>query len=760
MKAGRKPKNSSRKQPIQTSIRTRLLYSFMLLALLPLLAASIGSLVLGYVNGEQETYNQFSSIADLKKLEIQTWADAVHNELYTVMSERYALDRAQVVLQLTRNQFTYDAYNNATRFQFQKFIENSNILTRLTLVDMNGNAVLSSDLDSEKQNLSDQSFYRQGLYGYSIQVLPGASLTLQDAVVAAMPIFTRQGSLVGLLVGNADPDRIQQSLMESTAIGNTGKIYLVSTANGYIGGSDMQAIGTVVHSTGIDRTIASQQDSSGIYRNYLGKRVFGVYRWLPELHLTLVIEQDLSEVFSAITTNLLVNIAITVIVLVLAGIAALLITRSISTPLEDLVQTAEQIAQGDLERTATVERKDEIGALATTFNQMTGRLRELIGSLENRVAERTGALQRRAHQLETISTMSREITSILDIQALLARVVELIHDSFSYSHVSIYLLEEEGQLMLQAFSGQHPPFHSKLDIVTPSLNGRAVQIHSPVRTGDTANNPDFLFDPAMPDTQSELVVPLLMGTNIIGTLDVHSNQKDAFTDDDVLVIQSLGDQVAVAIENARRYDSSRRVAVLEERDRLARDLHDSVIQALYSLQLVTGSWRPVIRDDSPNVDAYFTQINQTLRDAIKEMRLLIYELRPPVLEQEGLLGALHYRLDAVERRAGMETHLSAEDFVELPQEVEQGLYWIVQEALNNTLKHSGATKVEIRLFFEGHKLVLEIADNGAGFNLDSSLQRGLGLASMHERAGKLGSLLEIETKPGAGTCVRVKVRYD
>jgi signal transduction histidine kinase len=232
-----------------------------------------------------------------------------------------------------------------------------------------------------------------------------------------------------------------------------------------------------------------------------------------------------------------------------------------------------------------------------------------------------------------------------------------------------------------------------------------------------------------------------------------------FTQEDMEAIQSLGDQIVVAIENAHLYDQSRELAVLEERTRLARDLHDSVTQSLYSLVLLTEGWRRLLSAGSgTQIEDHLGRIGEIAQQALREMRLLIHELRPPMLEQEGLVGAVRKRLDAVEKRVGIEARVVMDDLVELPASLEEGLYWITLEALNNALKHAAAKKEMVRICVEDGILVLEIADDGQGFDLEAAGHRGgMGLTSMAERARQMGGTLAIEPAPGQGTTVTVRV---
>ncbi|MEZ4634448.1 MAG: response regulator [Caldilineaceae bacterium] len=199
-------------------------------------------------------------------------------------------------------------------------------------------------------------------------------------------------------------------------------------------------------------------------------------------------------------------------------------------------------------------------------------------------------------------------------------------------------------------------------------------------------------------TQSELVLPIKSKGQIIGVLDVQEEHANAFDDVEVTVLQSLANQAGVAIENARLYERARQLAVLEERQRLARDLHDSVTQALYGATLYAEAAARLVDAGKTEIAAeHLRNLRDTTHEALGEMRLLIFELRPSILESEGLVAALHARLEAVEGRTGLNTEISVDGVAKLPADVEEGLYWISQEVLNNTLKHAKATHVTVKL---------------------------------------------------------------
>jgi len=769
-----------------TSIRVRLLICFVLLAVLPVVAVTLGSLAVAYYTGRRQVSGRLESIAALRQSAIEGWVHSLEEDLVVASNTDCAFERISVVLTLAQDHKHYGFYNRAVRKRLQGVVGQSPHLEAIFLVDLEGNVVLSTVLGDEGQNLAGQPFFQQGLGGPSVQIpfsIREGPTTASDrrwvrSVIVAMPIVGQQGRPEGVIAARAYVEGLERILGEGTGLGETGKAYLVNGDRQVLTGAalpasqDMDSVanGTSISARGIEEALQARASTSGLYRDYRGQRVLGTYRWLPEWDLLLVAEQNLHEGLLAVRGIIIVNMAIGLATLVLAVVLALFVTRTIADPLGGLAATATEIAAGNLDGRASTSRGDEIGTLARAFNSMTAQLQDSITNLERRVADRTRALrranetlERRALQLETSARVSRELTSILDIDDLLTEVVRLIRDAFHYYHVHIFLLSKDGEeLVLRASTSPAVPEHRRIPVGGGSINGKAVCDGQAILVNDVKNDAFYLADQYLPDIKSELVAPLRLGNQAIGSLDVQSAENEAFTEQDLLVIQSLGDQIAVAIENARLYDRSQELAVLEERTRLARELHDSVTQSMYSVVLLTEGWRRSMRKgEAANVDEYLARIGEINQQALKEMRLLIHELRPPVLEEEGLLGALHQRLDAVEKRAGINARLLADQLVDLPHPVEDGLYRIAQEALNNALKHAEASSVVVRIATTNGKLVLEVEDDGMGFDLDGTdSQCGMGLSNMRHRAACLGGAIEIRSGPGEGTLVSVEVAAD
>lgn len=256
---------------------------------------------------------------------------------------------------------------------------------------------------------------------------------------------------------------------------------------------------------------------------------------------------------------------------------------------------------------------------------------------------------------------------------------------------------------------------------------------------------------------SLLAFPLKVEGNVIGALGV-VNRQHGFTAADVRLLQLLADQAAMAVEHARMAGQVQTVAVIEERQRLSRELHDSVNQLLYAMAMYSeAAQRKLNAGDLSAVERHLENLNQLAKDALNEMRLLIFELRPPVLEQKGLQAALQQRLLSVEERLGLRPAFKWRVNAPLPQELEEGLYGIAQEALNNVVKHSGASNISVHLIQSGQTLLMRVEDDGKGFNPTAIGEGGMGFKTMTERANAMQARLQIFSAPGAGTSVTVEV---
>ena len=261
---------------------------------------------------------------------------------------------------------------------------------------------------------------------------------------------------------------------------------------------------------------------------------------------------------------------------------------------------------------------------------------------------------------------------------------------------------------------------------------------------------------------SGLAVPLIARDSTVGILSLRRLDPHGYTPREVELAGQVANQIAPAIENARLYKQAGVLAAHEERNRLARDLHDSVTQTLYSLTLHSeASNRLAEAGDLERAQAHLEQMGESAHQALKEMRLLVYQLRPPALEDAGLINALQHRLDAVEERSGVRARLILDREYKLPARIENALFPVAIEALNNAIKHANASTLEVRISSVDGGIELTVEDNGRGFDETGRAARGgVGMASMSERMRNIDGRLSVESVVGEGTTVRAFFELD
>lgn len=263
-----------------------------------------------------------------------------------------------------------------------------------------------------------------------------------------------------------------------------------------------------------------------------------------------------------------------------------------------------------------------------------------------------------------------------------------------------------------------------------------------------------------PELQTYVGVRMMVRGKSVGLLTVFAESGRHFGEIELALLDSVADQIGIVVENAYLHKQAEETAVIEERHRLARELHDSVTQAIYSLTLFTEAGLRLLRTgDHSRIEELLHHLNDTSQQALLEMRLMLHKLRPPNLEEEGFVGALQQRLDEVETRANVEARLLVEgELDDLPGAVEEQMYRIAQEALNNALKHSAASLLKVQVTADEEDITLEISDDGQGFDVEAAYENGgMGLQNMEERVEVLDGELDIVSAPGEGTIVTVQI---
>jgi PAS domain S-box-containing protein len=382
--------------------------------------------------------------------------------------------------------------------------------------------------------------------------------------------------------------------------------------------------------------------------------------------------------------------------------------------------------------------------------------------LEHRVEERT-------RELSTLLEVSHNVASTLELKPLLNLILNQIKDVVEYTAATI-LIRDGSELAIVDYLGpakREAVLQIRYSVRSTGVDDIVLRQGEPVIIDDVRASTPLAQDyrEAVGDMlqifssyqRALIVVPLKLKDRVIGMLSLASSEVGCYTPHHASLIVAIANQAAIAIENARLYEQAQVLASIEERQRLARELHDSVSQALYGISLGVHTARMQLDRDAKELAESLDYVLELSEAALIEMRALIFELRPESLETEGLVSALTKQAAALQARQNItvNTDLCAEP--DLPLNVKQDLYRVTQEALHNTIKHAHASKIVLRLQQTSEAVTLDVCDDGRGFDVTASFPGHLGLHSMQERVTGFGGEFQIESTPGQGTCIRVQV---
>ncbi|HEY7063384.1 MAG TPA: GAF domain-containing protein [Chloroflexota bacterium] len=396
-----------------------------------------------------------------------------------------------------------------------------------------------------------------------------------------------------------------------------------------------------------------------------------------------------------------------------------------------------------------------VGAVVFNSRDVTAEV-ELLQQLEERVEARTREL-RALYEADALLHRSLRLDDVL--QALVEAAVELL--GAGSAAVSLRDPRHE-RLQVRAAQG----ISGELDRRLTELPGIAL-LYQVADSGEPIVVDDVRDDPRLPPQvraineeygiRSLFIYPIALGGEVLGVFAARSTRPGAFGSNEERLLTALAQRAGLAIQNARQYEQAERLAALDERQRLSRELHDSVSQVLYRIAL-NASTAEAVREAAPErLPTLHAEVLALAEAGLAEMRALIFELRPESLEREGLVAALEKQTAAVRARHGRVVQATLPEEPDVPLPVKDALYRIAQEALQNTTKHARPRAVQVALEVGAEELVLCVSDDGKGFDPTEAFPGHLGLHSMRERATAVGAALEVESAPGVGTRIVARV---
>jgi len=582
----------------------------------------------------------------------------------------------------------------------------------------------------------------------------------QKVIVVVMPIVDSRGELQGGMAGlfrlGPTTDNALYRGVEKLRRGESSCIYLVDGQGHVIYHSDSSYIGADFSSLEVVQRVLDGQVWAYRTHDLEGREIVASFSPVPDTSWGLVTEESWLALISPSQ-----RYAQLLLVLIFLGVAvpALIVNggvKRITRPIAELIDAAQEVAGGDFDQKILVSTGDELEDLAEQFNLMATQLQGSYAHLEQKVADRT-------RELATLNTIAAVVSRSLDLEEILCDALQETLTAMGLTHGEAFRLAEDGQmLMLMAHCGLSDEIVARTvqQPLAAGASGLAAIRGQPVARAVT-DYPEGTLKNLLWKEGLQLVisVPLMAKGKTVGAIDLGAPDLRPVTEEELSLLAAIGQQVGVAVENARLYEQAQQLAIMKERNRLARDLHDSVTQSLYGATLYAeAAARQLMSGEVEKAAAHLREIRETAQEALREMRLLIFELRPPILQADGLVAALQTRLEAVEGRVGLETELDVEGEISLRPEVEEGLYRVAVEALNNTLRHARAGRVRLWLAQQDGSVRLEIADDGVGFDLAQVRERGgFGLQGMEERVVRLGGFFSVESFSGKGTSIKVEI---
>ncbi|HLZ72237.1 MAG TPA: histidine kinase [Dehalococcoidia bacterium] len=424
-----------------------------------------------------------------------------------------------------------------------------------------------------------------------------------------------------------------------------------------------------------------------------------------------------------------------------AGILfAFLASRSVSVRIERLDEAIERIEGGDYNVQIAEHRHDELGRLARSIQNMARALETETRERDQLLAERVRANERITALYDVARTVNQSLDPDEVLRLALARL-----QAHTQMRACVALLrdEETGRFKIVLMEGLGEETAAELSGLMEEEGAQEFAAGVLRRDGLTPIDLDALPIETQP-FRLAVAVPLRAKGTDLGVLILATPNASTVSEDEEQLIEGLAKQVGTALEHARLYSQSRQLAVTEERNRLARDLHDSVTQSLFSMSMMAQALPSLIERNAGRAAERATRLSDLARGALAEMRMLILELRPAALREMGLVDALERYVPGFSSREDMEATFCVEGLQRrLPHDQEDALFRVVQEALSNVARHAQASRVSVVLQFEPQTASLAVTDDGVGLP-EPLPSGGFGMISMRERLERLGGTLTIE----------------
>jgi len=778
-----------------------LLTAFLVLAIVPLSTLSWYATRRERLDIQREVTAKLSSVAALMESRVRDWTGSRLQSLRILASTTSTREDAAA---LASDPGRAATAREALRHQMEAVLERDDAFRRLALLDPQGRVLAStSTVSALPEDVTTRFESGSGVHITSLDP------TAEQGILVTQQLVSSHGKPMGVLAAWLDPEALSTQLRIPEEVGDGGEVYLVDPRGNALPQREQ------IDSIGIEAALSGEQ-RQGLYENYAGIPVIGVYRWVPDLGVALAAEQPQEAAFAVTDHVTAAIVGASLLVALATAVIAAVVTRQITRPVVRLTESALSIAEGDLSQRVPVTSRDEIGILAYVFNRMVSELKSLYDDLEAKVAQRTAMLQeanykiqRRAIQLAATVEVSQAATSILDPTELLKRVVRLIHDRFGYSYVGVYLLNQDDAareqclLLREGTGGGNVVESTKARPVSlesgsdradspkerrnqvSGLVGRAIR--TAMLTGEaslTSWEPEHAEEVfASSYIRMEAALPLKMGEQIIGVLDILDTGTEGLDQDAVSVLQNVANQVTIALENARIYEKEKETARrLRETEafrsrflaHMSHELREPLTNIIgFSRLILKGLDGPINdkqRQDLRIIHANSQHLLGLINDLldVSQIDAGMVELDLQEFDLPDVIDGVMATTNALVRDKDITLHQNIDDLPSITADVRR-IRQVLLKLLTNAAKFTEQGDITVRAWPRNHHVLVSVSDTGEGIspkdqqrvferfeqgNLGNGRRpngAGLGLALSKEFVEMHGGEIWVESRVGEGT---------
>jgi signal transduction histidine kinase len=398
--------------------------------------------------------------------------------------------------------------------------------------------------------------------------------------------------------------------------------------------------------------------------------------------------------------------------------------------------------------------------VAGGFRLRTKTIQDRNRQLERLVRERTSALEKRNQEIQALYEADERILRNVSLNQVFQTLVDVAVDILNADRSMVFAWDEKRTKVVPLVSHGFSPETLK---VMEFAKGEGI-VGKVLETGKPDIVRQIELNDFRPEIRAALIaegirsfvhLPITVDHKVVGVFNIGFTKPSLIGDDTTRLFSALTHRAAISIANMELFEQTKDLAVMEERNRLARDLHDSAKQKAFAALAQLGTARGILNGHGNSATMHLTEAENLVTDVIQELTFLVQEIYPIGLQEKGLVTTLREHIFEWENRNDIPVHLITHNGQHLPLEVEQALYRITQEALANVARHSHARRVDVSLLYSGEAVQLSVADDGCGFDVNA--KHGMGLRSIRERVGSIRGTVQIQSAPGQGTRLIVQV---